>query len=120
MSPLVSDTQIAQLRTVAYRGLDTSVTIQRRTATEGPADVVYTWATVTTAKGWLRAMNKPEVDLQVRYAGVTNVYRLHLRHDVDIRPEDRVLVGSETYEVQDTNAENTIQIFRTATLRRIE
>ena len=117
---LISEAQLAQLRTVAYRGLDTTVTIQRRTPVEGPADTTYTWATVATATGWLRHMNKPEVDIQIKYAGALNVYRLHLRHDVDILPEDRVVVGGDTYEVQETNSENTIQIFRTAILRRIQ
>jgi len=120
MSPLVSAAQIDQLRTVAYKGLDTPVTIQRRTFVEGAADVTYTWATVGTATGWLRHMNKPDIDIQVRYAGSTNIYRLHLRHDVDLQPEDRVVIGGETFEVQDTNAENTIQIFRTAIVRRID
>jgi hypothetical protein len=120
MSPLVSAAQIDQLRTVAYRGLDTPVTIQRRTFVEGAADVSYTWATVITTTGWLRGMNRPDLDLQVRYAGATNIYRLHLRHDIDLQNEDRVVIGGETYEVQETNAENTIQIFLTALLRRIE
>lgn len=118
---LVSTAQLTQLRAVAYRGLDTPVTIQRRTAIETDADVAYTWATVTTTLGWLRMMNKPHVVAQFGYiAGATNIFRLHLRHDVDVQPEDRVVIGDTTYEIQDSNQEDTIQVFRTLVVRSIE
>lgn len=118
---LVTETQLDALRQVAYRGLDTPVAIMRRTAYETDADVAYAWAEVSTVMGWLRHMNNPGIDVQTgRIAGTMSIFRLHLRHDVDIRHDDRVVIGGETYLVQDVNSENTITVFRTAMLRRIE
>jgi hypothetical protein len=118
--PLVSDAQLDSLRLIAYQGLDTDVTIERLTRVEGPYGTDETRAVVGTTKGWLRAMNRPEIGLHAGQAQALTVYRLGLAVGTDIREEDRVVIEGETYIVQDVFRENTIQVFLKCVLRKAD
>lgn len=118
--PLVSDAQLDQLRSVAYRGLDTPITISRPTSAEGDYGSVETYTTVTTTNAWLREMTTSRAGIMNGFIATTGMFRLHLAVGTDIRPGDRVTVSGEDFEVQDVNELNTIRIFTTAILRRVE
>ena len=63
--PLVSAAQITALRTVAYKQLDTPVTISRATQTEGDYGSEEVWTEVTSALGWLREMSTTKAGDQI-------------------------------------------------------
>jgi hypothetical protein len=120
--PLVTPTQLTALRNIAFRGLDTPFTVWRVTrvenaygTSEGPL------AQVSSGMCWLRMMNKPRLGEQVMQIAATSVYRLHTTLDVDIEVGDEVRAfGNDKYIVQDVNNDDTIQVFRTAILRRVD
>jgi len=118
--PLVSAAQITALRNVAYKQLDTPVTISRATQTEGDYGSVEVWSEVASAMGWLREMSTTKAGDQITFVGTTGTFRLHLQHDVDIRPGDRVSAMGDDFTVSDVNNDNTIRIFSTAIMRRVE
>lgn len=118
--PLVSDAQLAQLRSVAYQGLDTPVTISRPTSAESAYGSVETHTVVETTNGWLREMTTSRAGIMNGFIATTGMFRLHVAVGTDIRPGDRVTVSGDDFEVQDVNELNTIRIFTTAVLRRVE
>ena len=118
--PLVSTTQLTAIRNIAYRGLDTPVTIQRKTVSEGDFGGVETWNTVTTTNGWLREMTTTKPFGIASLLQTVGTFRLHLAVGTDIQPGDRAVVNGVEFEVNDTNADNTLQVFTTAILRRTE
>lgn len=120
---LVSEAQLNALRKYAYRGLDTPFTVWRKTRvendygmSEGPP------AQVSSGVCWLRMMNTPRLREMVGHQeGSVNIYRMHTTLDVDIDVEDEIHVfGHIHYVVQDVNDDDTIQVFRTAIVRRAD
>ena len=117
---LISPTQLAAIRKVAYRGLETEVAIMRAVQVETDFGSEEAWATVAITDGWIREMsvNGP-TDVFARIAAI-GTHRLHVRVDVDIRPGDRAYVNDEAFTVAHVNEHNTIKVFMTASLRRVE
>jgi SPP1 family predicted phage head-tail adaptor len=118
--PLVSDAQLAQLRFVAYQGLDTEIVIKRPTQAETVYGSVGGYTTVATTTAWIREMSTSRAGIMLGVIATTGTFRLHVRYDTDIRPGDRVEVNGESFEVQDLNELNTIRVFTTAVMRRVE
>jgi hypothetical protein len=118
---LVTPTQMAALRKLAYRGLETPFEVWRTTRTESVYGTASAQTKVSEGIGWLRMMNRPHLSEQAGMReGATSVYRLHTTPDVDVEVGDEIRVsGTDGYIVQDTNFDDTIQVFRTCVLRRI-
>ena len=121
MSGLVTDAQIAALRKVAYRQLVTPFTVWRKTRVESDLGTSDTWTQVDSGLGWLRSMNTPKTIEQTGYIeGAIAVYRFHADVSVEVHDGDRLRMVNQNYEVQDVNEDDTVQIFRTCILRRIQ
>ena len=121
--PLVSDSQMAALRNLANKGLDTAYTVWRRTRAEtvyGMEDGEPTQ--VYEGVCWLRMMNQPFISEGTGMKSTQmSRYRMHTTRDADIAVDDEIRVSDqENYIVQDVNTDDTVQIFRTAILRRVE
>lgn len=116
----VSATQLTALRTVAYRGLDTEVTIDRPTQVETDFGSKESYVPVATTLAWVREMSSSPAGAMLGMIGTTEVFRIHVMHNIDIRPHDRITAGDSQFTVTSTNSENTIRIFTTAICRRVE
>jgi hypothetical protein len=103
--PLVSAAQMNALRTVAYNGLDTPISILRSTQIENDYGSEEVWVTVEDTVGWIKE---------------TSVFRLDAPIDADIRSGDRVGIEGDMFSVNDVNTHNTIRVFCKATMRRVE
>lgn len=120
--PLVSQTQLNALRAVAYNGLDSVATavirsVQGETAF-GSEDL---WATVLLDEPcWVRSQSSTNVSTMASRLAVTGTFRIHFRAGVDVQPGDRCVVEDATYDISETNVENTLQIFTTAVARKVE
>lgn len=120
--PLVSDTQLDVLRAVGNNGLDSLATaIMRSVQVETDFGSEDAWATVALDQPcWIREMASTNVSPIVMALATVGTFRCHFVHGTDIQPGDRVVIGEDTYDVQGTNRENTIQIFATAIMRKVE
>lgn len=121
MSGLVTDAQLAALRRVGYRQLVTPYTVWRKTRVESDFGTSESWSQVGSGMGWLRMINRPHTIEQVGFIeGATEVYRFHTDVAVDITNGDRLHMWDQDYEVHDVNSDDTVQVFRTCLLRRVE
>ena len=119
--PFVSAGQLAALRSVAYRGLDTPFEVYRRQRTESPYGTQDSWVKVAEGLCWLRMMNQPKTTTHADDSeGALTVYRMHTDVAITVQFGDRIRIGGADYETQDTNDDDTIQVFRTLILRRIQ
>ena len=118
--PLVSATQLAQLRSVAYEGLDTEITIERPVQVESDFGSTESFELVGTAMAWIREMSSSAPGNQIKIISTTEVFRIHVRHDVDLQPQDRITAGTTQFTVTGVNTDNTIRIYTTAIARRVE
>lgn len=118
--PLVTDSQLAALRTVGYKGLDSEVLIERATQVENDFGSAEQWSTVTTTQGWIREMSTTRAGEMLNIIATTGTFRLHVPFDTDIEPGDRVTINGTQFTVGDTNSDNTIRVFTTAICRRVE
>lgn len=130
MNPLVTPAMMARIRGYGNRQLVTTMVIQRRIQTETEYGSNTSYQPVQTVKGWLRMFNKPDLVEKTGVIGATGIFRLHLPQGTDIREGDQVLVTDPNltvgepyplkYIVNDVNNDDTIQVFTTALVRRIE
>lgn len=120
--PLVSGTQLTALRTVANNGLDSVATaILRSIQTETDFGSEDNWATVLLDEPcWVRNQASTNVSTMASRLAVTGTFRIHFVAGLDVQPGDRVVVEDATYDITDTNVENTLQIFTTAVARKVE
>lgn len=120
--PLVSETQLTALRSVAYRGLETTASaILRSIQVENDFGSENAWGTVALdAPCWLRSQSATNVTSMASQLAVTGTFRLHFEVGVDVEAGDHVVIGDDTYDVTDTNYENTLRIFTTAVVRKVE
>jgi hypothetical protein len=121
-TPLLSAAQLAAIRTVAERGMQTTCVIGRRTT----ANNVYedggtvSWPTVATVQGWLRSMPTPNQVTDEGSLVTANTYRLLLPVGTDCRVGDQVTIGADVYTVSDTSGESTWQAVLNVSLRKRE
>lgn len=119
--PLVTATQLAGLRSVAYNGLATTCTaIIRSVQVESDFGSEDAWATVDMdLPCWVRSQSSTNVSSMASRLAVTGTFRIHFEDGVDLEPGDRVVIEGDTYECTETNAENTLRIFATAVARKV-
>jgi hypothetical protein len=120
--PLVSATQLSQLRAVAYQGLDTEVTIERPTQVETDFGSEEQFAPVATTLAWVREMSTSPPGNMLGVVATTGLFRIHMRHDVGVQPHDRITINGDGVQltVTDVNSDNTIRIYTTVIARRVE
>lgn len=120
--PLLSAYNMAQIGEVVARGLQTSVTIERKTSVDSPYgdDEELVWTTIATVMGWLRSTPTP---VRVEDSGMVitvNTYRLLLPTGTDVAPGDLVTAADGTFIVSDTTYESTWKPYLQVSLRRRE
>ena len=125
--PLVTDAQVAALRSVAERGLKDTVTVYRRTAlAESDPDNIYgddteTWvAQSPTVKGWLFSTPSPSIDEFNGRMALVNTYRLFLPVGTEVESGDQVDINGHRFVVSDTVEESTWLPILRCSLRRAE
>jgi len=122
-TPLVSASQMAQLRSVAEMGMQSTVVITKRTFNDTNPytddEVVASETTITTI-GWLRSTPAGDIRTMNAMQAVVSSHRLFVPVGTDISPGDRVEVDGEQFTVQDTSVESTWKVLIRATLERIE
>lgn len=117
--PLVSSSQMAALRAVAYQGLDTEISILRSTQMETDFGSEPVWATTDVTVGWVKEMSTSKVAEIAGYLGTSSMFRLDAPVEADIRPGDRIGIEGVIFDVNDTNSDNTLRVFCKATMRRV-
>lgn len=119
---LVTEDMLVMLRQYAYSGLVTDVQIKKRVRGDNEyGDSEETWPTVnSTVKGWLRQMNDPAILESLGLAGAVGVFRLEMPVGSDVASGDQVVIGPGIYTVENTNTEDTLQVFLEAYVRKIE
>lgn len=122
IKPFFSEAQLHQLREVTLSGLQTPITIKRRSTTDSvygdDEDVVYT--TVGTAKAWLYSTPTPVQRADTGSVITVNTYRMYVPYGANILPGDEVTAPSGTYIVSDTTGESTWQAMLVCSLRKRE
>lgn len=123
MVKLVSDSQIARLRTVAELGMQSTVVITKRTYDDTNPytddEVVSSESTITT-KGWLRSTPAGDIRSMNNMQAVVSSHRLFVPVGTDIATGDKVTIDGHDFIVQDTSVESTWKVLIRATLERIE
>jgi head-tail adaptor len=119
--PLVTDEMYVALRGFAYQGLQTPVAILRREVIANPyGDDTEVWVEEADTWGWIRQMNDPNIVAQSGVAQTTGVFRLELPVGIDVRAGDMVGVEGQTYMVENTSVEDTVQVFLEVYIRVTE
>lgn len=119
--PLVTPGMLAAARNLGNQGLESSATISRATDEENAFGSVEVFTDIATdVPCWIRATKVPSSlsDVAMREA-VIGTFRVHFAYGTDVRPNDRLTIAGEAFEVIDTNVENTIAVFTTAMARRV-
>lgn len=123
MNMLVTPAMLKAARDIGETGLQTDGTVLRRIIVEGEdgADDYEAWATVDTYKCWVRMTNDPVLHDDGRgLVSSIGRYRIHFEHTVSIEEGDEIVVGGETFLVNDVNNEDTYRVFTTATARKAD
>lgn len=121
--PLVTTTELEALRGVIESGMETTVTILRRTSSDNPYGDDQTDAYTpqsATVKGWLRTVPEGTIDVVSGVMADVSIYRLFVPVGTDIRNGDRLMIEGRRYTVTDTNKESTYQVALKCSLRRLE
>lgn len=120
---LVSDSQMAQLRTVAEMGMQSAVVITKRTFDDTNPytddEVVATEYTIETY-GWLRSTPAGDIRSIDHMQAVVSSHRLFVPVGTDIATGDKVMVDGIEFTVQDTSVESTWKTVIRCVLERIE
>lgn len=122
MGQLVSDSQMASLRSVAKLGMQSDVTILHRTAADDPYgdDSTPTWTETVTVKGWVRGAVAGDIRQAGAMTGLAAGYRLFVPVDTPVTNGDRVRIEGNDFTVQDTNIESTWRVVMRCELERVE
>jgi len=106
-TPLVSDAEMAALRGVAEMGMQTTVSIYRRSTVQTDDGQESAWTLNGTAMGWVYSTPTPAITLVSGEMALVNTYRLFVPVGTDIASGDHAVIGSQTYIVSDTTVEST-------------
>lgn len=130
MSPeyLVTDAQVASLRSIAEMGLKDDVTIFKRTRNMNESDPqnaygddYETWVEEsTTVKGWLFSSPSPVIETVSGRMALVNTYRLFLPVGTDVNSGDRVTINGHNFIVSDLVNESTWLPILRCSLRKAE
>lgn len=108
------------MQEIALSGMQTPVTIFRRTVVAAGSDEYddqLTFVRTETLNGWLSSTPTPVAEVNAGALVTANTYRLYLPVGTDIQPGDRVTIGARTYTVSDTTAESTWPALLAVSLR---
>lgn len=119
-APLVSDSEMAALRSLGLQGMQTSVSIERRTTVTTADGQESAWTALSTVDGWLHSEPTPLQTIVSGEITTVNTYRLFLPVGTDILPGDHAVIGDKTFLVSDTTAESTWQPMLRVSLRFAE
>lgn len=133
-TPFFSESQMAAIRSVAEHGMQTEITIRRRSVqflnetitSDDFGDDVVTYTPTTSsgltrkAYGWLFSTPSIVADDDSGALVTTNTYRLFVPVNTDIVAGDEIVVHGQEYIVSDTNAESTLRPLLRCNLRRRE
>ena len=106
-TPLISDSELAALRGTAEMGMQTDVTVNRRTTVQTDDGQESVWAFLVTVKGWIYSTPTPTITLVSGEMALVNTYRLFVPVDTNIQSGDHAVIGGKTFIVSDTIAEST-------------
>jgi hypothetical protein len=116
------------IQKTAMLGMQTSVTIWRPTTdagldlTDDPygSSATSPGTNIGTVMGWLHSTPTPMASIDSGQLITINTYRLWVPVGTNIRPRDRVVIGSNTYVVSDTSADETWPALLACSLRLAE
>lgn len=120
MSSLLSDSQLAALQNVAKPQFTTLATIKRPSPESdelGDDGAQKDPPTIGTVYGWLSSSPTAEPTLDGGALVTANTFRWGCPVGTDIRPRDRLVIGSATYVVTDTTADETWPVMLSCSLR---
>ena len=119
---LVTNTQLAALRKIAYQGLEFDAIILRSLQVETAFGSEEVWATLDTqVPCWVRFTGLTQSLGQQSFREVmVGTLRIHFEIDRDIEIADRLVVDGSVLDVIDMNVENTYKIFKTALGKKVE
>ena len=122
MGKLVSNSQMASLRSVAVLGMQTDVTILNLVRVNDPFsdEGSQSWTETVTVKGWLRGAVAGDIRRAGGMSGLVAGYRLFVPIDAPITNGDRVRIEGNDFTVQDTNIESTWRVVMRCELERVE
>jgi hypothetical protein len=121
--PLVSASQMKMLAKFANMGNKRPFTVMRVTRVENEYGFADEWTEVGSGVGWLKQMNNPRTQEQVGHiARATNIYRLHCEIPTTwmIKEGDRVHMEGLTYEVNNSNEDETWIFWMTILMRLLQ
>lgn len=118
---LITDSQFVALRAFANKNLVTPYEVYRPTKVENDYGTDTTFSLVYSDVGWLKLINTPYISEHEQRGQSMIKYRLHCRLESDIKIGDEIrMEGNSKYMVQATDADDTMQIYLTVDLRRME
>ena len=127
---LLSADQLKAVQQIAMRGMQSDVEIFRRTDSTSAGENAYgddalTWietgeSRVANVKGWLYSTPTPVQEVDSGSVVTVNTYRLYVPVGTDVKPGDRVVIGSEEFTVSDTTCESTWPALLNVSLRHRE
>lgn len=120
-NPLVTDDMLDTLRGFADQGLQRPFTVLRKQAVVANpyGDDTEEWVEQTSTWGWLKMVNSPYLSENSGLVAGLSIYRLELPIDTDVAVGDMIGGEGSTYVVQDTNNDDTLQMWRTLIVRRL-
>lgn len=119
---LVTPAMLDAVRKVGAAGLQTDVTILRRSLVEQAEgdDDEEVWAVVGTYKGWVRMDNNPRFEPDSGRIVSSGNFRIHLDPSVSVDEGDLARVDGQDYLVNDVNTDDTYRVFTTLMARRAQ
>lgn len=116
---LLSDTDLAGLREVAESAMETAATIMVRdteTTEEGKKSV---WTAGTTVYGMLYSEPQPVISEVSGVAGVVDVLKFRVPVGTAVTSGDQLVIGGNTFIVEDEDSDSTYRPWVRLTLRRL-
>lgn len=121
MNPLLSASELAAVQEVALSGMQTSVTVWRKSNVSTDDGMKSTWTQVgKPINGWLHSTPTPVITLVSGALATVNTYRLFLPVGSDVTPGDQVTIGSMRYVLSDTTNDETWPALLRCSLRLAE
>ena len=116
---MMTDAELAQLRSDILETLDTTVVIHR--VTRGTADPYgydgsATWAAVGTAAARVDPLRQAGREIAGAKEAATDFRQLTVAYATDIVQGDRVVYGSKTYEIRTLSDDHSLRAVRRAEL----
>lgn len=127
---LLTDGQLLQVQKFAELGMQTPITIHRRSVDTGldagyddPYGSTVGYSDVTPAggvKGWIHSSTIPVQQFDTGMVVTINTIRMYVPVGTDIKPGDEVHTSSAIYVVGDTTADETWPALLNCSLRTKE